>query len=243
MRELCACCATWKKSHEQENPLPEVPDHCCLKNHEGTSGFMEPKACVAIVTRLHDEFNTDVKMTCMDDDDSSARSALQWSNADYLKNNNTTELLTVPMTRGINKGDPQPCPDKGKLKGTIPEPSCCSDPNHRKKILTGDVCAMATKKKSENFTMAKMDMNRVGKNFACMIRSLPKMDPAKHEDAGRAALLHHFDDHTFCGEWHPRKKLSSEAKKDSQQHCCSKVKDAKSFEVLNKIMERFITGV
>jgi hypothetical protein len=67
------------------------------------------------------------------DDDASTRALLRWSNADFMKNNNTTEPPKVAVTQGPNKGvKMQPRPDKGKLPGDIPEPAFVADPNHRR---------------------------------------------------------------------------------------------------------------
>lgn len=91
------------------------------------------------------------------DDDASTRSALSWNNADCLINNNATELPPVKIARGPNKGKDQPWPDKGRLPGDMPEPTCVADPNHRKKLVTGDLLKLAASKKAVNLTMTKMD--------------------------------------------------------------------------------------
>lgn len=122
---LCSFCTHFNK----KNPGVNVPRHDCLKNHEGTSGAMEAAACLELLTRMHDNFHCGVAMLCCDDD-SLVRADCQWNNADYLKNYNKTTLPQAKITRGPNKGDNQDQPDKGKLRGDIPESSFVGDPNH-----------------------------------------------------------------------------------------------------------------
>jgi hypothetical protein len=88
-----------------------------------------------------------VKDICIDDD-ASTRSMLSWSNRDYMTNNNTLEIPMVPKTKGINKGKLQKRKDQGRLTGHIPEPSFLADPNHRRKVLTGELVALADAKKA-----------------------------------------------------------------------------------------------
>lgn len=99
----CAKC-----SKHNNNPMNEdlsVPEHCCVKNFEGSSGTMEPQACVDIATELHDKCQVNIRMIRVDDD-ATTRSAIRWNNADCLINNNTDVLPQVPITKGPNKGDP-----------------------------------------------------------------------------------------------------------------------------------------
>ena len=106
-----------------------LPWHKCTHNHDGSSGSMEPQACLEMVTMLFDKYHCIVDKTCADDD-TSVRSLLKWSNADYMKVNNTTEPPTVPISKGPNKGKMQVRPDRGKLPCHVPEPTFVADPNH-----------------------------------------------------------------------------------------------------------------
>ena len=139
LSKLCSKCSAWKKKKNKPEGAV-IPDHYCLKNFEGSSGAMEPKAAVDILTAMHDSFNVNVSLICMDDD-ASTRAALQWSNANYKKNFNTDILPQVPISKGKNKGKLQDQPDKGMLPGSIAQPKDVADPNHRRKILTGDLLA------------------------------------------------------------------------------------------------------
>jgi len=53
----------------------------------------------------------------------------------------------------------------------------------------------------EKLTMTRMDATRIGKYFGYMARSLKETPPAQHVNKGQAVLEHHFDNHTFCGDW------------------------------------------
>ena len=91
--KLCAYCKSW---HQKRGEGIAPPNHYCVKNYSGSSGGMEPIACADMLTLLHDRYNVDVELVCMDDD-SSTRQAIRWNNADYLKNNNTNTLPQVPI--------------------------------------------------------------------------------------------------------------------------------------------------
>jgi hypothetical protein len=110
--KLCNYCSSFVK----QNPdcEGEVPPHDCPKNHFGTSGAMEPQACLEMVTLVFDNHKCVVKYICINDD-SLTRAKVKWSNADYMLNNNTTILPQVPISKGDRKGQLQDRPDKGGL--------------------------------------------------------------------------------------------------------------------------------
>jgi hypothetical protein len=170
--KVCNLCSTWEKKNDV-TVLP-IPPHRCRKNHEGSSGSMESQACLEMTIKMFDKKMCSIHTICIDDD-ASTRSMLKWSNADYMANNNTTEQPTSLITKGPNAGKPQPRPDKGRLPGYIPEPLFVADPNHRKKVLTGELYGLAASVVSKRFTMTKNDATRIGKNFGYMIRNLHKL--------------------------------------------------------------------
>ena len=187
--KLCSVCKAYKLKNGKD---AVAPPHYCVKNYTGSSGGMEPVACADMLTLLHDSYCVDVELICMDDD-SSTRQAIRWNNANYLANNNTDKLPQVPITVGKNKGKLQDRPDRGQLPGHIPEPKCTSDPNHRRKQLTGELLELSMKKVKERLTMTKMDVKRIGKNFGYMAQSLPKMSEDLYCQAAKAVLEHHFN--------------------------------------------------
>jgi hypothetical protein len=201
--KLCSYCFAWTKKHEDLEEDP-IPIHYCPKIHEGTSSSMEPQACLEMVIDMFDNRQIIVKDICLDDD-ASTRSLLRWSNADWMKNNNTTKVPTVAITKGPNKGKEQRRPDKGKLPGHIPEPSFLADPNHRRKVWTGELHQLAAAAVNKKFTMTKMDATRLGKNFGYMIRTLHCIPVDRYEDAGKAVIEHRFDNHDYCRACCPRK--------------------------------------
>jgi hypothetical protein len=87
------------------------------------------------------------------------RADCKWSNANYLINHNTDILPLVPIRVGKNKGKLQPCPDKGKLPGHVPEPLFVADPNHCRKTLTGELLKLDKSKVDVRLTMTQMDSN------------------------------------------------------------------------------------
>ena len=101
----CNYCVLWKRRNKDIADDDEllVPVHTCTNNHNGSSSSMEPKACLDMVITLYDNFHCIVSRICADDD-SSTRAMLKWTNADYMKNNNTDVQPMQAITKGPNKG-------------------------------------------------------------------------------------------------------------------------------------------
>ena len=237
----CNYCNAFKKKHpDSEIPQEHLP--YCWKNHEGSSGSMEPAACLKLLTELYDDSKVITKTLCCDDD-SSIRADCQWNNA-------TFELVygrkpdKVRITKGKNIGKMQDRPDKGKLPARVPEPKFVSDPNHRRKGLTGECIKLDLKTKSTNLTMTRNDSVRIGKNFACVARQIHKMEESEWDDAGRAVLEHHFGNHQYCGAWCLRKQ-QNESKEDLVKKKLfyrdkEEVIDKKLYEHLKPIIEKYV---
>ena len=170
----------------------------CWKNHNGTSGSMESAGCLQLVVETFDKHHAIIRRLCCDDD-SSIRADCQWSNADYLTNNNTDVLPQVPKRVGKFKGKLQPQPDKGKLPAHVPEPLFVAEPNHHRKGLTGELIKLDKDKVHIKHTMTRMDSAQIGKNFAYMARTLKARPCEEFANAAKAVLEHHFDNHEYCG--------------------------------------------
>jgi hypothetical protein len=234
----CNFCSAWYRNKNKEG---DPPEHDCKKNHVGSSSSMELEACLSMIVDLFDNANCVVFRICADDD-ASTRSLLRWSNADYMHNNGTTEVPKVFVSKGPNKGvKQQPRPDRGKLPGHVPEPLFVADPNHRRKVYTGELLSVKMSKVADRFTMTKMDCTRLGKNFGYMVRTLKRRPEEEWETAGRAVIEHHFDNHEFCGAWCPRKRQDAEERNAKARYYRNKTDDAKLYDVLQKITMRFIS--
>jgi hypothetical protein len=239
--KLCNYCLT----RERRYPGEEVPLHDCLRNHDGSSGTMEPQACLDMLVDLFNNKHCLVDLICADDD-ATTRSLLKWSNEDYMKNNNTTDPPLVPVSRGPNAGVKMILrPNRGRLPADIPEPTFVADPYHRKKVLTGELYALEVAKKAEKATMTRMDSTRIGKNFGYMIQALPKMAEDQDDEvllrAGKAVLEHHFDNHEYCGDWCHRKRKTPEERAASERFYRCKAKDVELYKILNGIVSRFVS--
>ena len=122
---------------------------------------MEARAALDRIVHLCNECNVLVEVIVADDD-LAVCSMLTWSNADCVKNNNVDKPPQVPITKGPNKGKLQDRPDgHGKLPGNIPEPRFASDPNHRKKISTGELHALAKLKVNEKITVTNINWKKL----------------------------------------------------------------------------------
>jgi hypothetical protein len=136
----------------------------------------------------------------------------------------------------------QPHPEKGKLPGDIPEPIFVANPNHRCKVLKGELIALAAAKKNDK-TMTRLDATRLGKNYSYFIRSLPYLDEHEYIPRAKACLEHHFDNHEYCGEWCKRKQQTQEQRNSKERFYRSKTDkhDLELYKVLQEIFARFIT--
>lgn len=161
-----------------------------------------------------------------------------------MKINNVDEPPQIVISKGINKGKLKDRPEGfGKLPGRIQvEPKFVSDPNHQKKILTGELRQLAMKNVAERYTMTKMDAIRIGKNFGYMSRALRDLPKDKHLGAGKAVLDHHFDCHDHCGDWCRRKHQTDDQKEKSAHFYRCKTQDAKLYKKLQDILERFVSA-
>jgi hypothetical protein len=234
--KICNFCTTWKKKHGEQSA---VRIHACTINHTGTSKAMEPLGCLSLVVDTYERHRVVVARICIDDD-AATRAKLKWSNADYMKNNNTNEVPQVPKSKGDNAGDMQDRKDNGKLPGHIPEPIFVADPGHRKKVFQNVLYAIHGRKAQTN-PLSTMDITRLVKNFGYMIKSLKRMTEDKWIAAANSVLDHHFDVHKACGVWCRRQHLSDKQKKESPRFYRCMTKDAKLYGILKGEYARFIT--
>lgn len=102
-------CKGWYTCHGVDE---ECPVHECIRNHDGSSGSMEPRAVSEMVKRLDHKEHVVVD-ALITDDDSSMKAKLKWSNAHHMatSNLNTTDY---PMVMS-GHGNWIKCPDNGGL--------------------------------------------------------------------------------------------------------------------------------
>jgi hypothetical protein len=131
-------------------------------------------------------------------------------------------------------------PNQGKLPGHIPEPQFVADPNHRKKVFTGDLWKLFGKPVTQRFTLTKMDIARLGTGYGFMIWSLQKKPKEEWTNAAKAVLENHFDNHQYCGNWCSRKRQTVQQRQQSARYYRSLTKDERLYEELNKIYSRFM---
>jgi hypothetical protein len=238
--KICNACSAWPKSKQFVEGF-NVPLHYCTKNWTGTSGAMEAQACLDMTVDLYENKMCTIDCICIDDD-TSTRSLMKWSNADWMMNKKSATPPTSEISKGPNKGKMQVRPDRGKLPPHIPEPVFAADLNHRRKVFTGELYAMLSMKVKERCTLTTNDVLRLGKNYGYMIRGLNSV--AGNEEAminkGKAVIEHHFDNHEFCGPWCPRLRMSEEEKKASQRFYRDKEKDTESS---TSLLQRWSTGL
>jgi hypothetical protein len=240
--KLCNACRFYKKKYPELDDDDIMQTHECWKTHSGSSKSMEADACLQMTVDLFDKKNVIVKAVVIDDD-SSTKARVRWSNADWMLNNNTTRAPRIMITKGDKKGKSQPRPNKGKLPRHIPEPCWLHDPNHRKRVLTGELHKLMKAGVAKRFTISKMDIIRISKNYGYMVRALNvSMTEDEMLKAGNAVLEHHFDNHDDCSnKWCRRKQETPEQRLASRRYYRCKTNDAKLYEALGNLLSRFLT--
>lgn len=131
-------------------------------------------------------------------------------------------------------------PNHGELPAHLVEPVFLADPNHRKKTLKGELYRQLKKPVGTRCGLTCVDVLRVTTTFAYMCRSLHEKDEIL-EAHGKAVVEHHFDNHTFCGDFCRRKQLTEEQRQSSAKIYRDKVKDKDLYCCLTKLMDHFIT--
>ena len=227
----CRFCGTWKKKHPLDD---QVPPHQCVKNHDGSSGSMEPLAVLEMYKRLYDEQQV-VVAKIVADDDSAIRSKLKWSHAGYVTNN-----IDIPRYLSSD-GTWKKKSDLGGVPHYMPMPTFIADPSHRKKTLKGELYRMFYAKAGEKKTLTKCDIIRIATNFAYMTRTLPGIDPSEYQDRGKAVVEHHFDNHEHCGKFCRRKTQTEEQQEKTRKFYRCKTIDSELYAALTKLVSRFIT--
>jgi hypothetical protein len=94
------------------------------------------------------------------------------------------------------------------------------------------------------FTITKMDIVRIGKNYGYMIRSLNlNMSDEAMSEAAKAVLEHHFYNHHYCSNlWCRRKLQTPEQRLASVRYYRRKTsKDALLYNTLTNVLSRFLT--
>ena len=210
--------------------------HDCSKNYDGSSKAMEANAVLEMYVHLYQQQHVRTELIIADDD-SSIKAKLKWSNQDHMTNNNTTIVPKVLSKHGKLRTRP----DKGGVPGDIPEPMFGADPNHRTKLVGKEAYGLARRTKGEDLTMTEMDAYRIKRNYGYMVRSIPKLNENQFEEAARAVVQHHFDNHLFCGDWCRRKELSDAQRKASGKYYRCKTKDAELYKTLRTLLDRFCT--
>jgi hypothetical protein len=89
--KVCNFCATWKKKFDETTP---VGYHVCVRNHDGSSSSMEANTALTMIIDLFESKHVVVANICIDYD-ASTPAMLKWSNADYMKNHNVTEIPMI----------------------------------------------------------------------------------------------------------------------------------------------------
>jgi len=233
---LAKCCGFCRSFHKRRPVEEQPPEHECVKNHDGSSGSMEPKATAQMVVDLHRNHQVLVK-TLTTDDDSSVKAKAKWSDADHMLNRGTTTKPTITNS----KGNEVERPDHGALPRDVPEPGFLADPNHRKKTLKGELCGLVNKKVAKRCTLTCCDCVRLSTNFACMARTLVNKPVDQFERCGKAVLEHHFDNHEHCDDWCRRKDQTIDERQQSAKRCHCKTRDVKPHSLLQSRTARFAT--
>lgn len=104
---------------------------------------------------------------------------------------------------------------------------------------------LAAKKLDISKGVNKVDAMKLKKNYGYFLKQVVDLDQSKWVDAARAVLEHHFENHSFCGEWCQRRgmtdlELDLDRKKTGKYYRCKK-RDQGAYYALAAAMARFTT--
>jgi rubrerythrin len=230
--KVCTICK--KIEDDPSKSADDIPEHECLRNHIGLLGSMESDALVEMIHDLFDRWRCTVDRI-VTDDDSTMKAHAKWNDSDYIAYYNKP----VPRLPVGNSGRTKKRPNYGQLRGDVPEPGFLADPAHRKKTLRNRLYALLKRKKANQHGWCEMDILRLTTNFIYMIHQLPGLAPSEWPDAARAVLEHHFDNHSFCGDFCKRlHELCGRTPRTNKVYRC-KQKDKELYTMLLEVLSDF----
>ena len=228
MSKRCAKCESGK-THEEGD--------ACSKNYDGSSKGMEATGAIQNVLKLFNEHGCYAAMLACDDD-SSSKAVLQWSYKDLEFNASANgEVYVWPKTAGGYKKT-----DNGKLPLEHPIMFFLADKNHRVRTYARKYFELSRKPLKES-ECTSVDAERIKRNFSYCVRMYSGENFDVFMAAMKAVIEHHFNNHEFCGDWCPMKKMkagSDEAKAASLKYRC-KVKNAKLYGQMKETHDAFTT--
>ena len=164
LKKRCSTCM------RHDGLVDHLPQHKCNVNHSGSSGSMESKLALCMVTDICRETNGAANVgELVTDDDSTMRANLK-----HKTNNN-----------------------KGKLDDNVPEPTFLADPGHRVKVMVKKLFARVSKNKDPN-KIKNIDALRIKKYTACYITQKRTGDFGDFVRNALAPVEHMFDNHIYC---------------------------------------------
>jgi hypothetical protein len=162
---------------------------------------MESVACLRLLMSLSDA-NEDLCVAFLcGDDDSSMKAFVAWSLNDLYPTKELRDLHWPKTASGKGKKV-----DRGRLPLWYYQPEWLADPQHRTKCYAGAFFKYFMGK--NELKMTKCDCLRLKRNFGYFL-ALHRNTATEEEfeDASKAVLEHHWNNHDHCGaEWCPYKK-------------------------------------
>ena len=222
----CATCHT--ASLKNKDPVA----HECPVNHEGSSKSMEGEAAVELLSVMARERQTPVRIL-VGDDDSTFKANIRHS----YKAKIDAGLMTMeewPLTAKGNK-----ITDRGKLDLDVPEVwETPADPSHRRKVVAAPLYKVASGTKKNNpHGLTMVDVERIKTNWGNFQKQYRSCSFDEFHKRSLAVIEHHFNDHTYCGEWCCfSSDLPDDKRKEKSRENTSKYKDKCNNKELYKLV-------
>jgi hypothetical protein len=190
MSSVCIKC-TKGKAHD-----PSI----CPKNYDGTAKGMEAVGAVKILIRIFENKNVRCYIDkLVTDDDSSVRKKSTHSYRELIDAGRMTEA-EWPRYDGAGRAKK---PDTGVLPIGMPALTFLADKGHRNRSYSSKNFAEAAKSKKAGCGMTKVDAERMKRRMSYTLRLHTGGTYEEFKKAMTAVLQHHFNDHSFCGDWCP----------------------------------------
>ena len=232
------CCTICENRKYKLEDAPPIPDHPCVKNHDGSSKSMESRGIYDLFVDLWENKKVQIGKV-VSDDDCSMRAQMRHSYADLIAAGLMKKEDHPKTAKGHKKAD------NGKLHVKMKPPTFVADPNHRVKVFGKHVYGLENLAQGKSMVDKAM-AQRLKEYFAKMLAQIklldPKVDKDKIVNKANAILEHIFDNHLYCGDWCYAKRAA--AAKESytpppnRPFYCKK-KNAKMYGQLKDILNKF----
>jgi hypothetical protein len=207
----------------------------CPKNYVGSAKGMEATGAARIVSRLFSKVDDKCYVAhLVTDDDSSVCKILTHSYRELLEALEMTEAEWPRYANGRTQ------PDNGVLPLLHAIIRFLADKGHRVRGYTSFLFAESYKSVANGCGCTKVDAERMKCRLSWTLHLHYFGTYEEFRTAVNAVLQHHFDDHSFCGDWCKSAQGTREEIEESGLRFRCKTRHSTLYEVMKKHHDKFM---